>query len=91
MKIKRYESLINSNRLDIIKKSIEKNKNIKKGFRFYLYEAFRPGNHFTLSFFAIIFALADIYLYLFSILIFFQFFILFFETFKELKNTKQNF
>src|SRR3989344_683366 len=76
IKMKKYESLINSNRLDIIKKNIAEKKNIRKGVRFYIYEAFRPANHFTLSFFAVIFSFTWLYLYLYSILVFFEVFIL---------------
>lgn len=90
IKMKKYESLINSNRLDIIQEIYEKNKNKKRSLKFYIYEAFRPANHFTFSFFAIIFSFIDIYLYIFSVLIFFQFVFIFFNTFFELKNTKQD-
>ena len=90
IKLKGYEALINSNRFDIIKKKIKKNRKTRHNIKFYIYEAFRPGNHFTLSFFAIIFSLADLYLYIFSVLIFFQTIYVFTKEFFILKHTKQN-
>jgi len=89
-KMKRYESLINSKRLDLIKDLDDKNKNTKTDWKFHLVELFRPANHFTLSFFAIIFGLTEYYLYVFSVLVLFQFLISFYKVFVSLKNTAQN-
>ncbi len=89
VKMKKYESLINSNRLDIVRKIAVKNKNSEKNIKFYIAEAFRPGNHFTLSFFAIIFNFVGLYLYAYSILVFIQFLRVFYKEFKELKRTPQ--
>jgi len=89
VKLKNYEALANSGRLDLIKDNVKKMKSARKDIKFYIIELFRPGNHFTLSFFAIIFALVDIYLYIFSIIIFLQFLYSFFDIFIYLKNTSQ--
>jgi phosphatidylglycerophosphate synthase len=89
VRLKNYEALANSGRLDLIKDNVKKIKSAKRGIKFYIIELFRPGNHFTLSFFAIIFALVDIYLYLFSIIIFLQFLYSFLNIFIDLKHTNQ--
>ena len=90
IKMKNYESLINSNRVDLIKKRSSKINKLNLNIAFYLKELFRPGNHFTLAFFSILFGLIDWYLYVFSALISIQIIFVFFKVFFELKNTPQS-